>query len=177
MLSDRISHVKSPKKHIVKHARYSDAQKLEAVKCWLITGNAMQTASSLGIPLVTFNSWRYSQWWSDLVKELKAENNIKLSNRLKTIADKAMILVEDRLENGDWIYDQKSGEMRRKPVIAKDAHKIAADLIQIQMKVEQPVEENNDKIMDRLDAIKNAMIEITKAKKPVQVTDVVFVEK
>ncbi|MGL5077201.1 MAG: hypothetical protein ACRDBG_15435 [Waterburya sp.] len=177
MLSDKKPNLKSPTKHLQKGERYSDKQKIDAVKCWLITGNASATAAHLGIPLVTFNTWRYSQWWDDIVKELKTENNIKLSNRLRVIAEKAMSAVEDRLENGDWIYDQKTGDMRRKPMNGKDASKIASEMLDRQIKVEKlPQEdEKQEKILDRLEAIKQSFLSMSKPK--IEVTDVIFGEE
>jgi len=108
---------------------YTDKEKLEAVKCYLITGNQAATAAALNINKNTMNTWVNSQWFKDLTEQVKREGNIQLNNKLRKIADKAMDVAQDRLENGEWIYDQKTGEMRRKPIQAKDAHKIAVDLL------------------------------------------------
>ena len=47
-----------------------------------------------------------------------------------------MTTVEDRLVNGDYGFNQKTGEIFRKPVNMKDAHKVAVDMIDQKLKVE-----------------------------------------
>ncbi len=112
------------------------------MKLWLVTGNLSATAAALDIKLTTMKEWRYSKWWTELVNEIKTENTITLSNKLKAIANKALDVSLDRLENGEWIYDQKTGEMRRKPVQLRDAHTVAKDLLERSTQLEKkPVEE------------------------------------
>lgn len=42
---------------------------------------------------------------------------------------KALAVTLDRLENGDFFYDQKTGKVKRKPVSMTDAHRVAVDLM------------------------------------------------
>lgn len=108
---------------------WSDSQKLEAAKTYLAVGNVAVTARMLKIPDDTMRRWRKTQWWADLVGELKLQDDMMLSARLKKIIEKSFEAVEDRLENGDWVYDQKTGSLRRKHVSMRDAHKVAIDLV------------------------------------------------
>lgn len=159
---------------------YSDSQKLEAVKCWLVTGNLAQTAAALSIPLPTLKTWRYSDWWKELVDEIKSENSIQLSNKLKTIANKALDVTADRLENGDYIYDQKTGELKRKPVNAAVSHTIARDLINQSDKIENRPEQliAEQKTQEALDKLQRTFENFVKQRKPaIEVTDVVFLEE
>lgn len=120
--------------------RWSDKQKTEAVQSYLTLGNLALTSRLLGIPEVTLRVWKKSQWWADMVAEMKAQENIELTNRLKKIVDASLAVVEDRLVNGDFQYDQKSGEVVRKPVNMKDAHKVSVDLQARQDVLEKRVE-------------------------------------
>lgn len=106
---------------------WSGAQKLEAVKTFLVTGNVAMTARMLKVPEQTMFHWARSPWWQEHLAELKLQDDLQLSGRLKRILDKTLDVVEDRLEHGDFVYDQKSGQMRRKPVNARDAAKIGID--------------------------------------------------
>jgi hypothetical protein len=107
---------------------WSDSQKLEAVKTYLILGNLTLTASALGIPHNTVKTWKKSEWWKTIEQELMVQEDLQLGDRLKKIVNKSYDVIEDRMANGDFVYDQKTGEMRRKPVNMKDAHKVGLDL-------------------------------------------------
>lgn len=137
---------------------YTDREKLEAAKLYLITGNQATTAASLGIHKNTFNIWVNSQWFKELCAQIKSEGTIQLTNKLRTIASKALDVTMDRLENGEYIYDQKTGNMIRKPVQARDAHKIAVDFLEQSNKQEATLvrEVTNDAVSGRLNQLAEA---------------------
>ena len=157
MLSDALS----KKEHKSKRGRsiaaetnkqWSDKQKMEAIQSWLLLGNLALTSRILGIPEITLRVWKRTEWWNDAVQEIKTQDRIQLSSRMKKIVDASLSVVEDRLVNGDFQFDQKSGEVIRKPVNMKDAHKVAIDLQDRQElieKVEKP-ENTDDAIEGRL---------------------------
>lgn len=109
---------------------WSDSQKLEAVKTYLILGSPTETARLLKIPEETIRRWRKTEWWKDIELDLKTQDELQLGDRLKKIVQRTLDVTEDRLANGDFVYDQKTGEMRRKPVSLKDAHKVGLDMMQ-----------------------------------------------
>lgn len=108
---------------------WSDSQKLETVKTWLLVGNLRMTANIMKVPEDTVRRWAKTTWWASIVDDLHQEDQLLLSARLKKIVDKSFDVIEDRLDKGDYVYDQKSGEMRRKPVNMRDAHKVGIDLV------------------------------------------------
>ena len=157
MLSDRAKHFKSPKKRtpdMVK-MRYSDNQKLESLKLWLVTGNLRVVSASLEIPYKTLQEWRYSSWWAEMASDIKAEGHLQLSNKLKSIAERALDITLDRLDNGEFIYDQKLGQLIRKPVSMKDAHVVASSLLDKSLKLQDsPMDEvEKHKVQDTLSAL------------------------
>ena len=177
--SSKLKTVKSPKKRVNDTQRwYSDSQKLEAVKLWLLTGNLAHTAAALNLPGPTLRNWRYSDWWKDLVEELKAEENIQLNNRLKIIAEKSMMVLEDRLDKGDWIFNRQTGELERKPVSLRDTTQAFNSLHDRRQRLlETPRDkEDNKQVVDRLAALAAKFEEIAGKKQPIQVTDVIFAE-
>lgn len=131
-------------------AWWSDRQKLEAVQTYLLLGNVAMTARVLKIPDDTMRRWYRTAWWKEITEQLKIEENLQLSARVKKIADKALDVVEERLDNGDWVYDQKTGELRRKGVSAKDAHKISMDIIDKRDRLNKQKTETSDE--DSVDA-------------------------
>ena len=109
--------------------RWSDKQKLEAVQSWLVLGNLSMVARLHGIPRITLQVWKASTWWKELVDEIKLQEKIELSSKMKAIVDAAHQVVANRLENGDPVLNQKTGEIIMKPVPMKDAHRVAVDLL------------------------------------------------
>jgi transposase-like protein len=178
MLSDKPSMVlRKPKKDW--KSFYTDKEKLEAAKLYLITGNQAATAAALNIHKNTMNLWTHSQWFKDLMAQLKAESNIKLSNKLKSIAEKALNVTEDRLENGEFIYDQKTGELRRKPMNGRDAHKIATDFLEKSFEVDkkQDRDQNEEATAGRLEQLADAFAKFASKTTKVEVVDVIPIEK
>ena len=119
-------------------------------------------------------------WWKDVVEDIKVQENMQMSARLKKIVDASLGAVEDRLLNGDLVYDAKSGEMIRKQVNMKDAHKVAVDLMDkkaILDKVAAPQQEEttDDRKLEKL-AEKFAAFVNKKLEKEPEVIDVQDVE-
>jgi len=150
-------------------------QKFEAVQLYLLLGgSAVKTARALKIPEQTLFAWKKTDWWHEYESQIRREENLELSARLQRAIGKGMEIVADRLENGDWLYDQKTGEMRRKPVSLKDAQKTVTDFID---KREQLVETQQltiaaEQIEDKLAKLAAAFSKLSQPQ--VNVTDVVF---
>ena len=108
--------------------QWSDKQKMEAINSYLLLGNLALTGRLLNIPEITLRVWKATTWWKDAVAEVKASEKVELSAKIKKLVEASMTVVEDRLVNGDFQFDQKSGTMVRKPVNMKDAHKVSIDL-------------------------------------------------
>ena len=145
---------------------WSDSQKLEAVQTYLMLGSVRMTSAALKIPEITIKVWRASTWWKDLESELKIQDELQLSTRLKKIAEKSFAAVEDRLEHGNFVLDQKTGKIRRIPVNLKDAHKVAVESIQQQELIaNKHVEVANDgQIMDKLEQLANKFAEMASSR-------------
>jgi len=141
---------------------YTDAEKLDAVKLYLITGNQRAVAAALNIHWTTIQGWVHTQWWKELTQQVRNQNHIQLSNKLQKIADKALEVTMDRLENGEFIYNQKTGEMMRKPVQARDAHKIAVDFLDQSRQVEatQTKEVTDQAVAGRLTQLAEAFAQM-----------------
>jgi transposase-like protein len=111
------------------NVHWSDKQKQEAVNSYLLLGNLALTARLLNIPEITLRVWKTQEWWKNAIDEVNLQEKVELTNRVKKLLNASMAVVEDRLANGDHIYDSKTGQMIRKPVAMKDAHKVATDMM------------------------------------------------
>ena len=153
---------------------YTEKQKLEAVKMWLVIGNLPNTAAALKIPYETMKTWRYSDWWEKLAVEIKSEGRMEMSAKLKKIAEKALDATLDRIENGDWQMSP-TGELIRRPVAAAVVSKIATDAIsQVETLERVPEMSNLQSVNDRL---KSLALNFEKFSKKVRKIDVIDVEE
>jgi hypothetical protein len=160
---------------------WSDSQKLEAVQTYLILGSLKLTSGALKIPFDTLKLWKASQWWKDLLEELRIQEDLQLSNRLKKIISRSYDVLEDRLENGDFVFDQKTGKMRRKPVSMRDATQVAIHLSEARTELvdrhlggqsvtEDKIEKTLANLADQFAKIANQV----QQKPSVEVTEVIF---
>jgi hypothetical protein len=108
---------------------HSDKQRIELVQLYLATGNLALTAATLSIPEVTARRWKAQPWFKDMVDSFKIEENLILDARLKKVIEKSTDALLDRIENGDYQFDQKNGQMIRKPINARDASKVTVDML------------------------------------------------
>jgi transposase-like protein len=113
---------------IVDRSKWSEEKKHEAVQSYLLLGNLALVARMMNIPEVTLRHWKAQPWWKELTHEFQSQERVQLSAKLKKIVEASLSVVEDRLLNGDYQFDQKSGEVVRKPVNMRDAHRVAVDL-------------------------------------------------
>lgn len=121
---------------------WSDKQKIECVTTYfLLGGNVKLTADKLRIPYETVRTWKKTDWWKELEEDIRREERLTISTKLRNLMEAGLIEVEDRLKNGDWIYDQKAGELKRKPVTMRDAGKLAIDAANLRTKMD--IQENH----------------------------------
>src|SRR6266850_660407 len=112
---------------------YPDEIKMTVVQQWLALGNLKLVAANTDVPIATIKYWRGEPWWKDYENELRAGRRFEVDKKLSNVIDKAFAIMEDRLDHGDWIFDQTKGEIVRRPVGFKDANNDATKSIQDQL--------------------------------------------
>lgn len=152
-----------------KNTTYSTKQRIDAVVMYRLCGNLSMVSRNMKIPRDTLADWKNTDWWKEIDTELKAENRAKLQENLKSVVDKAFTAVEDRLVNGDSIFDQKSGMMRKKPIGAHTANQILKDSLDKTLAIEklgrdEKIVENQETIVERLAKLSEEFIKFTKSK-------------
>lgn len=158
---------------------YSDRQKIEAVTTYLMLGSLPLTAQALKMSEHTLHSWKKSDWWHELVTEMKREENLLLSNKIKKIIDKSWDVIADRMEKGDFIYDQKSGQLIRKPVSMRDVSRVAIDssLLREKLNMNDNFTVAADQIEEKLTKLAKAFSDLAKGVKPSEpAEDIEYVE-
>ena len=133
---------------------WPQTKKTEAVLTWLTCGNLTQTAALIGVGLPTVKHWRKQPWWTEAVNDFRDDDKTELDARYQKIIRKALDVVDDRLENGNFQMDQKTGKIVRVPVSISDSHRVMTDLVAQQQNLRDDkkqdvaaVESVNDKLI------------------------------
>ena len=140
---------KKSKYYQYKKANWDDNQKLQAVATYVMLGNLTETALATSIPRDTLKTWKSSDWWKELQLQIRDEDVQQLDSNLQRVIDKALRAVEDRLDNGDYQYDPKTGKAIRIPIKAQIALKTTTELLTKQEKLrDSPAKLEVEKTID-----------------------------
>lgn len=133
---------------------HSEGKRIEVVTSYLILGNAVMVEGITGVPVGTIRRWKQEPWWDDLVLQIQTEDNQELDAKISKRLNKALDVVQDRLEAGDFMYDPKSGEFVRRPVNMKDTWKVAKEMVDVRtMLRKQPKDQKSQEAIG--DILKN----------------------
>jgi hypothetical protein len=129
----------------------------------------VQTAAITKIPLDTLNTWKKKDWWKEQVQAFYDDDKQELDAKYQKIVRKALAVIDDRLENGNFQYDQKTGRVTRVPVNMADTHRVMKDLVDQQQvlrkeKVNQEVQQI-ESANERLAKLAMQFAEMTMGKK------------
>lgn len=112
-----------------KNASWPIEKKIEVVSQWLVLGNMKLVAASTGVGYDLIRAWKTQAWWKDLENEIRQTQNIEMDTKLSKIVERSLEAVLDRVENGDYFFDQKAQEVRRKPVTLRDVARVSVDIL------------------------------------------------
>lgn len=113
-------------KAIGQRASYSDKEKMNAACSFAVCGNSRRVAEITGVPEGTIRAWKTTEWWEEIQSRIIKEQDEELDTKLTKLVDKAVAEVNDRLEDGDYVYNSKLDKLIRKPINAKDLAVVAA---------------------------------------------------
>jgi hypothetical protein len=148
-------------------AHWSERQKMEACTTYLMCGNWVTTSAATGVPLDTLKKWGAAQWWKEMEEQVRRSSRLEMQGKLKRIVDKSINHLEDRLDNGDFVYDSKTGKIVRRPVQARTLSTVLSQSIDKSVLLEklqtQPVQDQ-EQISSRLAKIQEEFKRFAKAK-------------
>lgn len=127
----------------MERGRYTWEKKYSVVAVYLQCGSLRETEEQCGVPVPTIENWRKSSWWDNLVHQIKTAQDTKQNNKLTQLINKSLGIIEDRLDNGELILNNKTGEMVRKPVGVRDATRAASELMQRQVQINKTLAVEN----------------------------------
>jgi hypothetical protein len=128
-------------------------KKIDVATKWLALGNMRLIAELTGMEYNTLAAWKRSDWWPELLDEIRRTRQLETSGKLGKIVDKSLEVISDRLANGDFVWDSKNSELARRPVSMKDANTVTKDLLAHQVKIEElatKMETKQESVQDSL---------------------------
>ena len=99
---------------------WADSVKQKAVELFMNTGSISLTARELNIPLDTLNGWKKKDWFKDAIATRRNEQIELLDSKLTESIDEAVKQMQDRLKNGDTVYNQRTGKFTQAPAKLRD---------------------------------------------------------
>lgn len=112
MAGGKYVYVAAPKKNDISQsdrAQWSEKKKLETVAFYIANGSLAETSRQCAVPYRTVQMWRGQDWWKDSVRDFQNEDYDRLDAKLTKALEKALDQVMDRIENGDEVYDSRTG--------------------------------------------------------------------
>ena len=133
--------------------RWSWEQKVEVATLFMQLGNMRLVCEKTDVPYQTILDWRKTEWWPELIDEIKQIKRSKTGTKLAEIIEQSIAVVQDRLENGDFVLNNKTGEINRRPVSLRDAAVVTNNLITRQIQMEELAE----KLVNRKESVKETL--------------------
>lgn len=157
--------------------KWSEEAKLNVAVLLLTAGNARLVSKNTGVPYETIMDWQKSEEWDTIQIKAKQMRNEQLQRGLYTLTDLAMEKTKDRLENGEWVLNNKTGEMVRRPVSLKDTARVLESSIDRVVKLDHGVSAvQNQSTNEILKDLAAQFAKFATKKKPTEVVDVEFKE-
>ena len=159
---------------------YTWSDKTKAVQLYMLNGNMRLVSELTEVPYDTLCNWKKQEWWATVVDELRAASKAKRGAKLSTIIDTSLELVQDRRENGDWVYNQKTGQMVRKPVGLKDVATLTNHLMDKQIQLEtlaDRVDNNKVTVQETLAMLAKEFQKLNRNKQKELAEDISFKEQ
>ena len=145
---------------------WSKDQRLQVIAMYAMTGSLVETSMASGVPLVTIKDWKRRPWWAEMMQEVRREDLDAAGASMQKIVKKAMVALEDRVDNGNFTFDQRTGKVVRIPINAKDALKVTIDLQERQEKIGrgEVASGSQEAAVDRLTKLAEELARFSKAK-------------
>ena len=158
---------------------WSWSDKTEAAKKYMLLGNMRIVSELTGISYNTLCDWRKQDWWSTLIDEIKAAQKAKRNTKMNEVIDESMEIIHDRIVNGDFILNNKTGEIQRKPVTLRDIGNLTNQLLTRQAQLEEitnRMENNKETVQETLKTLAKEFAKWQRISNKNQATDVEIVD-
>jgi hypothetical protein len=124
----KLVYVKNKKTLPHQPGHWNEKKQLEVVTTYLALGNLAESSRVCNVPLITIKKWKAQPWWAELVSDIQSGEGQRADNKMSKTIDKALDLIMTRMEEGDYVYDQKTGRLVKVPLKARDLERVASGL-------------------------------------------------
>jgi hypothetical protein len=93
--------------------------KIDACTLYCVYGDVDEVSKLTKVPVKFIRQWKEEPWWNEIQKKVFVEQNEKLGSRISTVLDKSLGEIEERLTNGDYLWDVRKSKLVRKPIDTK----------------------------------------------------------
>lgn len=107
---------------------FPQTTKIDAATLYAVYGDTKQVSELANVPESVIRGWKQEPWWIEIQKQVYTEQNEKLAARISVILNKTITHLEERLEHGDEVVVQKTGEIVTKKVDASVLAKMFENL-------------------------------------------------
>ena len=146
------------KKKTHRGSAYSSVKRQEALRAFLVSGSSTVVSRITGIHVNTIDNWRKQDWWNEELRKLREDDNLQLGSRLRKVLDTTMDQLTDRLENGDYMYNPRTGKLERVPVKLRDITHANNSLIEKKLLIEKQVDQHQE-----VENIENKLMKLAEA--------------
>ena len=163
-----------------KAGEYTWESKIKIVATMLATGNMAHAARTHNVDYATLQDWKKKPWWPKLVAEVRSAARSDLQTKMSKIVNKALDAVEDRIENGEVILNNKTGELLRKPASLRDVSTVANNMLHQQIQIEKldkGATVQQETMQDLLKQLHGEFAKFNSNVKKNSATDIPFVEQ
>ena len=109
---------------------YPEEKKIEVAALFAAgVSNSKELERLTGVKDTAIRKWKTEDWWPEMLERIHVAHDQETVSKFTKIIDNSLEQIQDRLINGDYIYDKKSGEIIRKPVSLKDATSTASVIV------------------------------------------------
>jgi hypothetical protein len=117
----RWRYVAAPRKtSAAQRGHWAESVKLKALAFFVACGSRSMTAREFNIPVDTLNGWMKTDWWKERIRDVQNEDHDKMDVKLTKALNKALDEVMDRIENGEYVFDPKTGKTKVVPAKLRD---------------------------------------------------------
>lgn len=99
---------------------WADSVKQKALDLYAQCGSLAEISRNLNVPYDTLDTWTQKDWWKDGINRKRKEHLDVLDTKLTESIDESIKQLQDRLKNGDSVYNQRTGKFTQAPAKLRD---------------------------------------------------------
>ena len=113
-----------------KHGWWPEEKRIEVASLYAAgVVSSRDLARLTGVPDTAIRTWRTQDWWPELLEKIHSTADNDIVSKFTKIVDTSLEVIQDRLINGDHIYNKKTGEIHRKPVSMRDTAAVTNTIV------------------------------------------------